>query len=321
MPWEGASFTQHLLGLPFKLATLVARSILSYPQSMEARTRLRVNEHSRDAVGLTYVYPVVSRRAAGVSVGINLNPNNASNWRCIYCQVPGLQRGTAPTIDVALLQRELRDFLKELLAGNFMERYVPVESRRISDIALSGNGEPTSAREFEVVVSAIGRVMRDFGLLDRAEPVKLVVITNGSLANRPEVRRAMRRMAELNGEVWFKFDRGTDSSRRTVNGTIAGVEGIAKKLEISASLCATWIQTCLFQLDGQLPDAVERASYLRFLQRLKQCDIGLRGILLYGIARPSMQPEAPRLSNAPRGHFEVFAKDIEALGFPVRLNP
>ncbi len=290
-------------------------------ESMETGVRLQINEHSRDAVGLTYIYPVVSRRAAGVSVGINLNPNNACNWRCIYCQVSGLQRGRAPAIDVALLERELRDFLEVLLEGAFMERHVPVESRRISDIALSGNGEPTSAREFEVVVSVIGRVMRDFGLLDRAEPIKLVLITNGSLVNRPEVRRGIQRMAELNGEVWFKFDRASDSSRRAVNGTSAGLEGVVTRLEISASLCATWIQTCLFQVDGQLPDASERASYLRFLQRLKERDIGLKGVLLYGIARPSMQPEAPRLSRVPQGYFESLTGDIEALGLPVRLHP
>ena len=58
--------------------------------------RLTVTDHSRDSAGMTYVYPVVSRRAGGVSVGINLNPNNACNWACVYCQVPDLARGTAP---------------------------------------------------------------------------------------------------------------------------------------------------------------------------------------------------------------------------------
>ena len=55
--------------------------------------RLTSKVHDRDVAGLTYVYPVVSRRAGGVSVGINLSPNNACNWRCVYCQVPNLQRG------------------------------------------------------------------------------------------------------------------------------------------------------------------------------------------------------------------------------------
>ena len=53
---------------------------------------LKVTDHDRNAAGLRYVYPVVSRRAGGVSVGINLNPNNACNWRCVYCQVPRLVR-------------------------------------------------------------------------------------------------------------------------------------------------------------------------------------------------------------------------------------
>ena len=56
---------------------------------------LGTDDHSRDAAGLKYVYPVVSRRAEGVSVGINLNPNNACNWRCVYCQVPDLVLGAA----------------------------------------------------------------------------------------------------------------------------------------------------------------------------------------------------------------------------------
>ncbi|MCK7501470.1 MAG: hypothetical protein MZW92_74080 [Comamonadaceae bacterium] len=62
------------------------------PSPMQIR-RLDTRDHSRESAGLTYVYPVISRRAGGVSVGINLNPNNACNWRCIYCQVPDLRRG------------------------------------------------------------------------------------------------------------------------------------------------------------------------------------------------------------------------------------
>ena len=83
---------------------------------------LTTTDHSRDSAGLRYVYPVVSRRAGGVSIGINLNPNNACNWRCIYCQVPELVRGTAPPIDLALLEQELSGFLHELQHGDFMQR-------------------------------------------------------------------------------------------------------------------------------------------------------------------------------------------------------
>ena len=71
---------------------------------------LTVSDHRRDSAGMTYVYPVVSRRAGGVSVGINLNTNNACNWACLYCQVPELKRGGPPPIDLDRLEMELRCF-------------------------------------------------------------------------------------------------------------------------------------------------------------------------------------------------------------------
>ena len=127
--------------------------------------RLNTTDHSRDSAGLTYVYPVISRRAGGVSIGINLNPNNACNWRCVYCQVPDLKRGSAPRIDLNKLESELRSFLHELVDGDFMQKHVPPEVRKIHDIAISGNGEPTSAKEFEQVIELIGTILKDFNAL------------------------------------------------------------------------------------------------------------------------------------------------------------
>jgi wyosine [tRNA(Phe)-imidazoG37] synthetase (radical SAM superfamily) len=144
--------------------------------------------HDRDSAALRYVYPVISRRAGGVSVGINLNTNNACNWHCIYCQVPDLIRGTAPPVDLAVLEHELRDFLNELLHGDFMQNRVPEESRRITDIALSGNGEPTSSAEFVQVIALIARVRREVAL---PETVKTVLITNGSLLSRSQVQQGV----------------------------------------------------------------------------------------------------------------------------------
>ena len=99
-----------------------------------------------------------------MSIGINLNPNNACNWRCVYCQVPDLKRGSAPQLDLVALEAELRTFLHEIVHGDFMQTHVIPEARRINDIALSGNGEPTSAREFAQVIELIGRVKADYNL-------------------------------------------------------------------------------------------------------------------------------------------------------------
>ncbi|WP_173067456.1 radical SAM protein [Sulfurimicrobium lacus] len=281
------------------------------------KPQLTATDHSRDSAGLRYVYPVVSRRAGGVSVGINLNTNNACNWRCIYCQVPNLQRGSAPPVDLHLLERELRGFLNELLHGSFMHDNVPPEARRLNDIALSGNGEPTSAAEFEQSIEVIGRVMDEFRLNGT---IKLVLITNGSLIHRPSVRNGIRKIAQLNGEIWFKLDSATAQGRMLINHSRQTTETVLKNLRVAASLCPTWIQTATFALDGQPAPADERRAYLEFLARCQAERIPLQGVLLYGLARTSLQPEAPRLSKAPSAWLEALAIDIKQLGLAVKLS-
>src|SRR5258706_3502528 len=111
------------------------------PRSTPAR--LTVADHSRESAGLRYIYPVVSRRAGGVSIGINLNTNNACNWRCIYCQVPDLTRGAPPPVDLGQLRRELSGVLLAVLKGDFFATPGPSGVPRVNYIALSGHGVPT----------------------------------------------------------------------------------------------------------------------------------------------------------------------------------
>jgi wyosine [tRNA(Phe)-imidazoG37] synthetase (radical SAM superfamily) len=273
--------------------------------------------HDRDSAGMTYVYPVVSRRAGGVSVGVNLNPNNACNWRCIYCQVPNLTRGGPPAIDLALLEDELRRMLTDIVDGDFMARSVPEDMRRLNDIALSGNGEPTSAPEFPAVVELIGRVLADFNLTGQ---IKLVLISNGSLAHRAYVQDGLCRMAALNGEVWFKFDRATRAGLRLVNDSETNPERHYQRLKTVASLCPTWVQTCMFTLDGNPPDAVEIDAWLALLARGKAENLPLSGVLLYGLARPSLQAEAPRLGRLLETWLQALARRVETLGWAVRIS-
>lgn len=280
--------------------------------------RLTVSEHDRDAAGLTYIYPVVSRRAGGVSIGINLNLNDACNWRCIYCQVPGLTRGSPPPVDVPLLERELRQFLEDVLRGDFMERRVPPESRRLNDIAFSGNGEPTSAREFGAAVETVGRVMTDFGVIGK---IKLVLITNGSLVHQARVRAGIESMAALGGEVWFKLDRATETGIRAVNSTRTNIEKVLRNLRTAAQSCPTWLQTCMFALDGKPPPEQEVSAYVDCLHRLRREGVALNGVLLYGVARPSHQPEATRISDVPPTWLNEFAERIRALGISVTVTP
>jgi wyosine [tRNA(Phe)-imidazoG37] synthetase (radical SAM superfamily) len=286
---------------------------------------LNVVDHDRNSAALRYVYPVVSRRAGGVSVGINLNPNNACNWRCIYCQVPDLVRGTAPSVDLVLLEYELRGFLTELLHGDFMQNRVPEGARRINDIALSGNGEPTSAAEFSQVIALIARVRTELALrFDSGqalpETVKTVLITNGSLLYRPEVQLGLRDMAKISGEVWFKLDRASEAGMLEINDTHARMDKVRENLVAATAACPTWLQTCWFALDGVPPTRQDEDDYLTFVDSFLREGHALQGVLLYGLARPSQQREAPRLSALPAEALQDFAARIEKLGLPVKIS-
>lgn len=278
---------------------------------------LTVHDHDRDRAGRTYVYPVVSRRAGGVSIGINLNRNNACNWRCVYCQVPGLVFGNAPPIEVAELESELRSMLEEVVHGDFLAREVAEGARVLKDVAFSGNGEPTSAREFPEIVVRVGRVLADFGLVGKIE---LVLITNGSLVHQERVRRGLEAMATLGGVVWFKVDSATDEGQRALNDSKLGALHTRRNVEIAARACPTWIQTMMLARNGEAPSATEQDAYLEFVRALVRDRVPVKGVLLYGLARPSYQPEASELSALPREWLERFAARIEAAGLAVRLS-
>ncbi|SMF95966.1 hypothetical protein SAMN02949497_3344 [Methylomagnum ishizawai] len=280
--------------------------------------KLTITHHDRDSAGLTYVYPVISRRSGGLSIGVNLNPNHACNWRCVYCQVPDLVRGSAPAIDLFQLEDELTGLLADALHGDFYQRYeLPEDQRVIRDIALSGNGEPTSCREFAAVAGIVGQVCAEFDLFGT---IKLVLISNGSLMAKPAVQRGVAHWSELGGEVWFKLDRATADGIRRVNSVNLTPAAVLRHLEISARLCRTWLQSCWFAWDGAAPGADEQRAYLDLLAEIRQRDIPVGGVLLYGLARPSMQAEAPRLSALPPGWLEDFGGRIEAAGFAVKVS-
>lgn len=286
---------------------------------------LTVEDHNRDVSGLTYIYPVVSRRAGGVSIGINLNINNACNWRCVYCQVPSLTRGTPPPINLTLLESELRGFLNQLLHGNFMSEYVNEKDRHLMDIAFSGNGEPTSAKEFQQVLGIVEKVLNEFDLLNPKsglailpKPIKVRLITNGSLMDKAHVLESMKHLARMNGEVWFKVDAGTSEGIAKINDVNMSISSVIKRLKACAANCPTFVQTCMVAIDGQAPSADEIDAYIALLAQVKN---EIQGVHLYGLARPSMQAEAPRLSRLSAEWLEAVAVRIRALGLAVFVSP
>ena len=280
---------------------------------------LSTTNHSRERAGFKYIYPVISRRSGGLSIGVNLNTNNACNWRCIYCQVPNLTRGSAPPVNLEKFRDELHKFINNVLTGDFYDiEKVPEKLRKIQDIAISGNGEPTTADEFGQIIKIIESVLDDIGLLNE---IKCVLITNGSLVNRDYVKEGLERLGGINGEVWFKIDSATSEGIEVIN-QVSGTELSAiNRLNISANCCPTYIQTCVFSFDGKSPSNKEKTAYVNLLKEVKTRNIPIKGVLLYGVERPSLLPEAAdKIKKLPESWLTDFAEQIKQAGFFVRIS-
>jgi wyosine [tRNA(Phe)-imidazoG37] synthetase (radical SAM superfamily) len=281
---------------------------------------LTVTNHNRTLSGMKYIYPVVSRRAGGVSIGINLNVNNACNWHCIYCQVPNLKRGLPPSVDLMLLEQELRAFLNEVVHGDFMERYVAKGDRHLKDVAFSGNGEPTSAKAFPQALRIVERILREFDLLnnDSNNAIKIRLITNGSLVDQPPILAAIRHLATCNGEVWFKLDSGIKAGFDNINHVNINPLSHIKRLKKCAQVCPTYVQTCMFSLDGMLPNERDLSDYLMLIEKVKSL---VQGVHLYNVARPSLQAESTRIRSAPPSWLDRVGQLIRERGFVVHVSP
>ncbi len=273
---------------------------------------LTFSDHDPDFLNLTYVYPVLSRRMQGISIGINLNTNNACNWACVYCQVPGLHRGDAPEVNLPLLEAELKGLLDNPALSPMIPPDTPAAMREIRDIAFSGNGEPTSSPQFLQAVDIAKRQRDAHGL-----KIPLVLITNGSLMLRPEVQEGIRALKEAGGVVWFKVDRLLPESMKQINGISYKPEQIQHRLDVACSLAPVWLQTCWVAWDGKAPGAEDEAAYLEFVARNAR---QIQGVHLYGLARPSLQPEAPHLTALNTETMNAWAERIRATGVKVQIS-
>ena len=271
--------------------------------------KLVVTNHNRDIFKTRYVYPVVSRRAGGLSLGINLNTNNACNWQCIYCEVPNLTRGKPDPIDLNLLRVELQDWLKNLVEGDFIEKHTD-PGTRFKDIALSGNGEPTACKEFKSVLRIIEE---EFTACKCPTDIKIRLITNGSYLSEKEVQDAWQEMP-LEKEIWFKIDSANTLTIQQLNQVNLTQNQIKKNLESALSVSSTVIQTCLTKINGQLPQESEICEYVSLL---KPYEKKINSIHLYSLARPTEQKTLYSLERLSDKEMIHIADKMDKLSIPI----
>ncbi len=265
-------------------------------------------DHRRVWQDFQYAYPVISRRSKGVSLGVNLNPDKACNFDCVYCEVDRTTPGPRSDIDLDQLEREMAALL-DLTASGTLFALAPFDSagpgqRRLNDIAFSGDGEPTTAPEFAAVVERIARLKRERGL----DQVKLVLITDATRLQAPEVLRGLDLMMASQGEIWAKLDAGSEAYYREVNRSRVPFARILDNLAATARRWPITIQTLFLEWRGRGPDAQEVEAYLARLRTVLAAG-RIQAIQLYTVARPTPEPEARPL---PAPALDALADTVRA---------
>lgn len=232
--------------------------------------------HPRVWENFKYVYPVLSRRSHGISIGINVNPDKVCNFDCVYCQVDRTVPAAVTKFDLAIAEQELRSLLATDLSLQAPFDAVPKDKLRINDIALSGDAEPTTLPEFSKTIEMIARV--------KPAGVKIVLITDAGGLDRADVKRGLEIMDANDGEVWAKLDAGTEEYYRVINRSAIPFTRILKNITGCAKVRPVVIQSLFLKLDGVGPSEAELTEYCRRLKEIANIKL----VQVYTIARRPM---------------------------------
>ena len=237
-------------------------------------------QHSRRFEEFKYVYPVLSRRSHGISIGVNVNPDKACNFDCIYCQVDRTTESAVKKFDLTIAEEELREMLEMVRSGEIAQHppfdSVPRELLRLNDIALSGDAEPTTLPNFAETIEMIARI--------KPSDAKIVLITDAGGLDRPDVKRGLEIMDANNGEVWAKLDAGTEDYFKLINRSKIPFARILKNISEAAKTRPIVIQSLFLKIRGV---GASDAEITAFCQRLREIG-NIKLVQVYTVARKAM---------------------------------
>lgn len=271
--------------------------------------------HPRTWREFRYCYPVVSRRSRGLSLGVNLNPDQACNFDCVYCSVDRRVPSTVREVDEAALEREL-DALLALSASGAIWREEPFDRtppalRRLNDIAFSGDGEPTSYAGFAGMLALAKRLVTARGL-----DARLVVITNATLFQKATVRDALLGLRPQD-EVWAKLDAGSEDWYRAVDRSDVPLSRILGNLRDLGRRRPLVIQSLWCRLHGEAPPAHELDAWAGRLRWLLDEGAQIDRVQVYTTARATTETWATALTAE---ELEGIAERVRGLGLVAEVH-
>lgn len=275
------------------------------------------SQHPRTYRENQFVYPVLSRRARGISIGVNLNPDKNCNFNCLYCQVDRQTEAAVRFVETDRLLAELDAMLAYVSSGALYDdpqfRTVPSDLRRLNDIAFSGDGEPTIFRNFDAIVKDAVRLKQEHTLHD----TKIVLITNASMLHRPAVQRALDLLDENNGEIWAKLEAGTEAYYQQVAQTTVPFQRILDNITDAARQHPLVIQSLFMNIDGLPPSDMEIQAYCQRLTEITAAEGHIRLVQIYTVARKTPCDSVTAL--VPDALDRIAATVGDQTGLPVEV--
>lgn len=249
-------------------------------------------DHGRQFERYEFVYPVISRRAKGISLGINLNPDGNCNFDCPYCQV---DRKTPVVLKkeltVSAIRQELQMAIAHWQLNQFRdsERFkgIPDHLLDLKDLCLSGDGEATTVAIFPEVCE----LMHEIQSTVTQAKTKLVLITNATQLHVEKVQKGLAILTQTNGEIWGKLDAGSEDYFKKMSRSRYTLDHIENNLTITAQKFPLRIQTMLCQFQNQLPSEQELQAYKERILRIAKQATHLLEVQLYTIVRSTATPD------------------------------
>ncbi len=278
-----------------------------------------VQDHTRHFSDFTFVYPVISRRSKGLSIGVNLNPDKVCNFDCIYCEVDRRIPGAVTEVDLRQMKDELTAMVRFAKDGGLAKEpkfdEVPWLTREVKDIAFSGDGEPTMIHNFAECVETVVEVQQSEGL----DETKIVLITDAAGLDKTDVKRGLKLMDTHHGEIWGKLDAGTEDYYREVNRSNVKFDRILSNLLETARARPIIIQSLFLKVHGQAMPAAELDAYCGRLNDLTESGGQIREVHLYTVARPTPEAFATKLELAELENMAAAVR--EQTGLTVAVFP
>ena len=256
---------------------------------------------------------MISRRSGGLSIGVNLNPDTACNFDCVYCQVDRSMSPRVRKVDLDRLGEELSQMIaiaqSDTLFTDPAFADVPVDLRPVRDIAFSGDGEPTTCKRFRKCVELVAKLKRDAGLDD----AKIVLITDACYLTRPDVVAGLAIMDENNGKIWTKLDAGTEAYYQKVNRPNYPLKHVIENIIAAARARPVVIQSLFMRLDDQPPDDPELAAYVDRLNQIVQAGGRIDYVQVYTVARRPAEDYVTPLADHEVDHIVQLVREGTSL--------